>query len=397
MMLTRRTLITSAAASSLLWPPAGAQSILASANLEELGDPPLEDGYADFSRAWSVQTPQEGQLFGVPLDIPVGIAEAYGKIVFRNHDDIATYFQDKVNNNFIDWFNVTAASLDEWKGKGITAPGAQKNFKIFWDQYLSTREITLMEFIAYMSIFVNECGGNLVSKSELFGMKGYPGVCYLFDTIIKQYPDGHKWSKRSYNTGSANLTAHHLFNDRLFNEAHGGKALAASLKNTADMGWAKDSYPRAIPYNAKASDMGYVMETDFFKFRGRGLIQTTWRANYRGLAKFIQTGSATSSVVAQYRARWKGLTSEQICTVSSNYDWDTLFGDPDRVILCESVRQHAAAGRYADLEKTSAGINGGVGKPGSIACMGLRISGGSAYAGTFKSRVSQLCSALAKI
>lgn len=253
-----------------------------------------------------------------------------------------------------------------------------------------------MEFLAYMAIFTNECGGNLVSRTEGFGAAAHPGIAYLFDRVVA-VRNGKTWSKRSYNTGSDNKSAAAFFNDATFNAAHGNLALAAKLKNSSDGVWRGDAFPQSKYSTSGRPDLtGYLLETDFFKFRGRGLIQTTWRSNYRKLAEFVSSYGGNSAVVLEYKSKWGGIGADQICTVSTNADWDRLFADPSQAILCQSIRQHAASGGYMPLSATSSGVNAGLDRPGSVGCMALRIGGGKGYAAAFKGRMRQTCDALVK-
>jgi hypothetical protein len=158
--------------------------------------------------------------------------------------------------------------------------------------------------------------------------------------------------------------------------------------------WAGDTYPRgSFSVSGSPAVNGYILQTDFFKFRGRGLIQTTWRSNYVKLADFALGYCGSDPTVLAYRAKWAGRSADQVCTMSSSEDWDRLFADGGRVILCESIRQHAASRGYFPLTATTTGANGGLGERGSLGFMGLRIGGGKAYAATFKGRMRETCDA----
>ncbi|WP_425228819.1 hypothetical protein [Sphingomonas sp.] len=359
------------------------------------GEPPQVAGFADFAGAWSPNTEDSVTLFAAEPDIATGIAELFGSIRFARYAEIESYFQRKTQASYIDWFNRTLAGRGDWRGRRIGGEAASSNFELFWTQYLQQQPVTLLEFIAYMSIFTNECGGNLISKTEVFGnFPGHPGISYLFDRI-RITRNGRIWSKRSYN-GGGNRTAKSLFNDAKFNQAHGGRVLAERLRGSTDAVWAGVNYPQSLfPVSGQDTVSGYLLETDFFKFRGRGLIQTTWRENYSKLVRYIQAYNGTSSVVREYRERWSHMAADDVCTISSNADWDRLFADTERVILCHAVKRHADDGGYFPLARSSVGINASADHRGSIGCMGLRIGGGRDYAATFKGRVRTTCEALA--
>jgi hypothetical protein len=101
-----------------------------------------------------------------------------------------------------------------------------------------------MEFLAYMSIFINERNGDLVSKSELYGMKGHPGISYLFDAFEITTSGGRSFRKASYNRGPNKLSGQ-SFVDGQFNTTHGGLPLSERLKDTDDPVWSGMVYPQS--------------------------------------------------------------------------------------------------------------------------------------------------------
>src|SRR5271169_1065935 len=84
------------------------------------------------------------------------------------------------------------------------------NFNSFWTTYVSSKQCTLLEYLAYMSVFINECNGNLVSQSERYGSPAHPGIAYLYDHFKITTPNRTFW-KASYNTRTYNRTAGSLF------------------------------------------------------------------------------------------------------------------------------------------------------------------------------------------
>jgi hypothetical protein len=342
-----------------------------------------------------LEDPNGIAFFGPAPDVANGIAEEYSKIIFRSEGEIDRYFGNKTGTAFNGWFTRALAGRGAWKNKGLAGPALDANFKAFWAAYLRDRPVSLMEFLVYMSLFINETGGNLVSRTERFGMAGYPGITYLFDRIVISYPDGRRWSKKSYNADALNISAYQLFNDPMFCNAHADRALSRKLAKATDRVWLGDRYPRtAFPFSANERDMGFVLEADFFKFRGRGLIQTTWRSNYKGIAEFVLNYKGNDPLIRRFGAHWRGLNTHEVCTTSRNADWDMLFGDASRTILCESIRQHAASGGYLPLSFKSRVLNEDATTFGSIVYMGRRVGGSAGYGNTLKGRVSQMCAAL---
>lgn len=246
--------------------------------------------------------------------------------------------------------------------------------------------INLMQFLCLMSIMINETGGDLEPTAERVGRgrPGHPGIAYAFDRIPNL--------KRSYN-GGGNKTALELFNDPAFLNAHGHLPLAERLRNTTDRRWAGDRYPQEdYPTSADPAITGFILEADFYKFRGRGLIQTTFRGNYRGIIQYIQAHDLEHPVIREYRQRWTGLNSDHIATTSTNQDWDRLFQETDYQISAIAIRLHSRHNGYLNLPLNAETLNGS--GAGSIYNVGYRVSGGSVYADRFRRRVLQIVNSL---
>jgi hypothetical protein len=225
-----------------------------------------------------------------------------------------------------------------------------------------------------MGIFANECRANFTPQAEKMGRQGFPALTYLFDAIPNL--------KRSYNTLAGNKTAHQCFRSAAFNNAHSAKPLAAQLNNTTDARWAGPAYPRDVPFDNDPAITGYVMEADFMKFRGRGFIQTTGRANYAKVIQYIQAYTGDNNIIDFYQAQWAGKSVENIAFTTSNEDWDRLFQQTDLIIAAKAINLHnASAGDYLAL----------TGDPDkAILNMGKRISGGNDYALKYRDRMEVL-------
>jgi hypothetical protein len=297
--------------------------------------------------------------------------------------------------NFIDWFNANCAGIDAWADKRIAAtPGCAQRFATFWDGAAEVFGAApgLVQFVSLMSIFVNEVGGDLQPIEEKVGRQGHPGIAYAFDRI--------EGVKRSYNTLDGNRTAYDLYGDEDYRAAHGHKPLADRFPDPEQIAdaWDGEAWPDGFPTATDPAQTGFLLEADFYKFRGRGLIQTTGRANYLKLIDFVKAYAGADPILRAQAAEWGPTPSDTIATTSSNDDWHRLFFSGTLVLARAAIRLHSAgAGNYLNLAATDAArLNATAhNAPGSVYYMGWRISGADGYAALFKRRVAQICETLA--
>jgi len=302
----------------------------------------------------------------------------------------ATY---QAGATFIAWFN---AQRDPalWSNKSISAtPECTAAFANFWNNPASlfgAAGPTVMQFLCLMSIMINEVAGDLIPIEEkVNGPAGNPpGIAYAFNAI--------PGLKRSYNTLAGNRTALDLFNDPIYQTAHAAEAMAGDFAPPAaiDPAWGGEAWPAGVSTSTDPGVTGYLQQADFFKFRGRGLIQTTGRPNYAALINYIQAYTGTDPVIAGYATQRAGTAPDTVATQSTNADWHTLFFSGTLDVAREALALHNQnAGNYLALAVTDPAVLNGQ-APGSIYRMGLKISGAQTYATTFQSRVSQLCAVL---
>jgi hypothetical protein len=163
--------------------------------------------------------------------------------------------------HFVDWFNNDFKPLHPgdhptlllWKKPAPMFPSKvnKRNFQTVFDnlEHLWAKELSLQEFLGFFGIFYNETGGTLEPISERGSEK------YMFEPSAA--------GKASYNTSKMNRPAGDLL-----------QAVGA-IPDDRVAAWNGSVYP---------DDSGIrdpVHECDFWKFRGRGLIQLTFRENYK--------------------------------------------------------------------------------------------------------------------
>lgn len=365
---------------------------LSSTELAFAGDDdviPLLNNRADFANAWTNIDVGLGLSTFVAPSLKDEHVQALSLITIRHPLEVDNFFQEKVGSPFITWFNSVAGRLPYWSRKKILGDDAQTNLYKFWSSYTEFRKPTMLEFITYMAVFINEAGGNLKSVDEQVNPltnPNHPGISYLFDAFEVASPTG-RWRKKSYN-GFLNQNCLQLFDDLSFTNTFRSEPYANVLAGTNNTIWRGEKYPTAnFPVSADPRVTGIILECDFYKFRGRGLIQTTWRENYRTLVRFIKSYRGASPVLIRFRDSWKGSSDDEVLTNSSNADWDDIFAEPCRDVLTYAVWSHASSVRYVPLSKLADVVNGT--SRGSIAFFGDRL-GGIGYGERLKAKVGSM-------
>ncbi len=131
---------------------------------------------------------------------------------------------------------------------------------------------------------------------------GHPGLSYPFDTFVIQRPNEAAFTKGSYNTGNGNHTAFASFHDPAFLAAFG--ALQPTSQAVRTSGSEKGTvWPSSVSTNVDAGT-AFLQESDFYKFRGRGAIQSTGRAAYLPIVNFVRTYTGTDGTITAVNNRW---------------------------------------------------------------------------------------------
>ena len=325
---------------------------------------------------------------------------SFGSVRFHNSQDIHDFFSKNGNSeNFIDWFRSNIAEKDFWSS-GVffgktrnykTIPkSALTNFDLVWNTIIpwlpnGDEGINLFQFFALCSLVINETGGHFVPLSE------NGGLAYMFGT--------NEDKKKSYNASPANRNAFELFNDEFFLSSHKEMLQYDYVQEKArfDERWSGEAYPIDAP--ELITNAGIIAEADFFKFRGRGLIQTTFRNNYIRIIEEIINYSGENNLVLSYKEKWSlkyGADFDKIATASKNTEWDDLFMNSDLVIPCIAIKTfHTRRNNFLDIDVniTSSEVLNGT-NSGSFYYVGFRTGGSENYGKMVKARILQMLSQL---
>ncbi len=349
------------------------------------------------------------------LNFPAGFLDA---------GEIDAYFQKCRGAEFVDWFNHAIAGKDAWiteqgeKIRIVDPPGstAKAEFKRLWTAEHVQRifglepgeRMSLVQFVALMSAILNESPGLVPIEEDTNPGGEFGNLGYAFK-LYNQRP-------------GLMHTALALFRDPDFLDEHGSKPGAEAARPPSDAWGGSNWKATGVGYRADPAKRLFVMEADFYKFRGRGLIQTTHRANYRYLIAFVldhaggppaligatakawdedgcwaevkKAEAAADGAKAKKKAKVeRQRLLDEIATRSSGEQWNDLFTKTDLFVAVEAIRLHSEhAGNY--LGKLSA--RSGPRLLTALYNMGLKIRGGKAAAELFRKRVRQVLSAIAK-
>jgi hypothetical protein len=383
--------------------PAGAPTPIPSATSSAAPPPPPPTAPATSPSTTSTAPAASPTLTQAQIDRLAAIA-------FANAADIDTFFSRGGASGFTPWFNTALAGRAPFVGKRMqTTATVRRHFVDFWNQIplvYDRPRITALDFAGLMCIVINEVSGDFAAHPEICGRGAsdargpHPGLAYAFDRIVGL--------KASYNTLDFNRRAGDLFNDAEYVRAHGSLSGATRLANHGgDFGnaWNSALYPQADFSTAEDLAInGFIMQADFYKFRGRGVIQTTGRGGYLPVIDYVQRYSGSNTVLNDFKRRWTGLTRTTVATASTNADWDLIFAQTETLARGVALHSGTGAGDYRTMSTQASTLleappklppkkpGGAPGIPrgtrGSIYFMGRRISGKYDYSvGRYRDRV----------
>ncbi len=327
--------------------------------------------------------------------------EEFGGFRFYSSNDINRFFEEHTESqDFLNWFKEKVGGRHNWSQKRFrTVTGEnRRSFNAVWDQIplmftgnTARYGINLFQFFSLVSIMINEVGQKFVPIREKGSLR------YMFGTVIPATATREQRSKVSYNNHPIrrpnNKTAFELFNDEDFLAAHSNLPNYNRVANTRRQAWNGNRYPSGFP--ARPSMGGIIAEADFYKFSGRGLIQTTWSGNYIRLIDKVLRYQGDHPLILEYRNRWgrshESLNLRTIASQTRNSDWDRLFMETNNefaALAVYSFQEHR--NNFLNIPVAISSLRSTANRTGSIHYVGRRVGGRSGYGNKVKSRVTQM-------
>jgi len=263
------------------------------------------------------------------------------------------FWVTETSKSFKDFFNKYCSKQGHW---GVTSANKEANIVAVTeaDNRLSViftpgnikavtgqNDISIYQFLIMTSIMLNETGGSFILATGEYGDAKYM-FSYNPDIPKVSYNCSKDYNKTACST-LGNKSAYDLFRDPAFLNVP-ARASMYKPKNVNDPAWQGYAYPDGEPKGNNKHDsgksnytiLGLIAECDFYKFRGRGVIQLTGRGNYSKFLEYINTNKTTIPYNAASKAiidTWGVDSTDTIATKITNVELDTLFADNALAIL----------------------------------------------------------------
>jgi len=283
-------------------------------------------------------------------------------------------------------------------------PGVEARFINLWNnvgrpEFFGESSINLNQFMAITALIINE-------TTHITGIPEAAGnLSYYFEDRPQH---------GSYNTNTFNTPAHTLFRDEHFLAAHGRlNPTEPRIRNLP--AWSGSSWPAGVSNAINYSTNGFIMQADFYKFRGRGLNQTTGRGNYKMVILAVSQYSGDNGTLVSFRnivrdicgarpipssfepATWRGSLIEEVATKVSDDQLNTLFSPDDQLAQLFTMISYFRGKAIIRGNAFSLSIpQGGLNSPQVQRALRdlATVQGGADYVPKFTNRVSEFRSKL---
>jgi hypothetical protein len=251
----------------------------------------------------------------------------------------------------------------------------------------------------------HETGSRLLFRgAEIVGGYGHPGLSYAFDRFEIQRPGEAPFTKGSYDTSNGNHTAYQCFHDPIFLAAFGSlQPTGQAVRDREE--WKHETWPVGVPTSIDAST-AFIQEADFYKFRGRGAIQSTGRVAYLPIVDFVRAYTGADTRITTVKQRWETLattlagqgitlsSNDGFATVSTNADWDSLFSTV--TIQAVAIRAHNAipGKQYVPMSTTPAVLRGTQRGSAYFVAIAIAEAGNPSYASDVRTRMLEFIGTL---
>lgn len=335
-------------------------------------------------------------------------------VEFFDAKDIDDYFTDVTGQSFAGWLSANLSGRGSWSSMSMSVDAdTLRRFTDTWNAFpaiLGTDRgfgpsITLPEFATLMAKFLHETGSALKFQgAEGVGGYGHAGLSYPFDSFVISRPGETPFTKGSYNLGNGNKTAFDCFHDPIYLAAFG--SLAPTAQATRDLpAWKGSVWPAAVPTDVSGAGTAFLREADFYKFRGRGAIQSTGRGAYLPIVAFVRAYTGTDAAVTAVKDDWDAraaaivaggvpvTTDADYATMSTNADWDALFASV--TIQAAAIKGHndLAGKHYLPMSNSAAVLRGTA--RGSAYFVAVAIAGNNpAYGNDVRARMMEFIGTL---
>jgi len=267
------------------------------------------------------------------------------------------FWVTETNKSFKDFFNKFCSNKNHWgiklNGEVTSIVASQETDNrlstIFTPQNINAvtgqNDISIYQFLIMVSIMLNETGGTFIlAKTEGGNAKHMfnynPSVPKVSYNCTKSY-------SKTACSDLGNKSAYDLFRDPIFLNVP-ARASMYKPKNMNDQVWQGYTYPDGEPVGLNNlsfkpadtiktyNELGIIAECDFYKFRGRGVIQLTGRGNYKKWVEYIVANkgiipfNSASQVIIN---GWGIDSSDVILTKITNTELDVLFSDNALALL----------------------------------------------------------------